>query len=453
MYLAAHGPSFETPAEIRAFRTLGADAVGMSTVPEVILSRHCGLRVAAVSAITNLAEGMGGEPLSHEQTLRNADVAADNLVHARLRVLRRAGEGLMLPAEVIRRKRDGHELSREEVAFLVAGIADGSLSDAQVGALAMALFIRGTAPAERVALTESMRDSGTVLEWDSGPVLDKHSTGGVGDKVSLMLAPIVAACGGAVPMISGRGLGHTGGTLDKLDSIPGYDTAPDIETLRRVVGEAGCAVVGQTADLAPADRRLYAVRDATGTVESIPLIVASILSKKLAAGLDALVMDVKFGSGAFMAAREDAEELARGLVEVAGGAGLPTVALLTDMDQVLGSTAGNALEVREAIDYLTGAAREPRLHEVTMELARSLLAQGGLDADPRARRWTSGEAADRFARMAAALGGPADLLERPSDHLPSAPVQHAVDRRGRRDRHGLPRRRPRHHRPGRQPCP
>ncbi len=331
----------------------------------------------------------------------------------------------MLPAEVIRRKRDGHELSREEVAFLVAGIADGSLSDAQVGALAMALFIRGTAPAERVALTESMRDSGTVLEWDSGPVLDKHSTGGVGDKVSLMLAPIVAACGGAVPMISGRGLGHTGGTLDKLDSIPGYDTAPDIETLRRVVGEAGCAVVGQTADLAPADRRLYAVRDATGTVESIPLIVASILSKKLAAGLDALVMDVKFGSGAFMAAREDAEELARGLVDVAAGAGLPTVALLTDMDQVLGSTAGNALEVREAIDYLTGAAREPRLHEVTMELARSLLAQGGLDADPE-RVLESGEAADRFARMAAALGGPADLLERPSDHLPSAPVQHAV---------------------------
>jgi thymidine phosphorylase len=331
----------------------------------------------------------------------------------------------MLPAEIIRRKRDGIELSRPEVEFLVRGIADGSLSDAQVGALAMALFIRGTAPAERVALTEAMRDSGTVLQWDAGPVLDKHSTGGVGDKVSLMLAPIVAACGGAVPMISGRGLGHTGGTLDKLDSIPGYDTAPDVETLRRVVGEAGCAIVGQTGDLAPADRRLYAIRDATGTVESIPLIVASILSKKLAAGLDALVMDVKFGSGAFMAAREDAEELATALVEVAGGAGLPTVALLTDMNQVLGTTAGNALEVAEAIAYLTGERRDPRLHEVTMELATSLLRQGGLDADPE-RALASGEAAERFARMVAALGGPAELLERPADHLPAAPVQHAV---------------------------
>ncbi len=339
----------------------------------------------------------------------------------------------MLPAEVIRRKRDGHELSPREVAFLVGGIADGWLSDAQVGALAMALFIRGTEPAERVALTEAMRDSGTVIEWDAGkPVLDKHSTGGVGDKVSLVLAPVVAACGGAVPMISGRGLGHTGGTLDKLDSIPGYDTAPDVETLRRVVGEAGCAIVGQTADLAPADRRLYAVRDATGTVESIPLIVASILSKKLAAGLDALVMDVKFGSGAFLPRRQDAEELARALVEVAGGAELPTVALLTDMDQVLGDSAGNALEVAEAIAYLTGARREPRLHEVTMALAASLLVQGGLAAseddarEAAERALDRGEAAERFAGMAASLGGPADLVERPGDHLPAAPVQHAV---------------------------
>src|SRR3954454_8760529 len=287
----------------------------------------------------------------------------------------------MLPAEVIRRKRDGHELTRERAAFLIAGVADGSLSDAQVGALAMALFLNGTGRDERVALTEAMRDSGTVLEWDVGrPVLDKHSTGGVGDKVSLMLAPIVAACGGAVPMISGRGLGHTGGTLDKLDSIPGYDTAPGVEKLQRVVSEAGCAIVGQTADLAPADRRLYAIRDATGPVESIPLIVASILSKKLAAGLGALVMDVKFGSGAFMSARDDAEALARALVDVAGGAGLPTVALLTDMDQVLGETAGNALEVREAIAFLEGRW-ESRLHEVTLRLAGTLLAQGGLYED------------------------------------------------------------------------
>src|SRR6476661_7223854 len=243
----------------------------------------------------------------------------------------------MLPNEVIRRKRDGHALTGEEIAFVVAGITDGGLSDAQVGALAMALFLRGMEPAERVALTTAMRDSGSVLSWDlDRPVLDKHSTGGVGDKVSLILAPVLAACGAYVPMISGRGLGHTGGTLDKLDSIPGYTSTPATEVIKRVVRDVGCAIVGQTADLAPADRRLYAVRDATGTVESIPLIVASILSKKLAEGLDALVLDVKTGSGAFMAAREDAQALARALVEVATGAGLRTVALLTDMDEVLG---------------------------------------------------------------------------------------------------------------------
>jgi thymidine phosphorylase len=336
----------------------------------------------------------------------------------------------VLAAEVIRRKRDGHALTTEELRFLVQGITDGSLSDAQVGALAMALFLRGMEPDERVALTSAMTRSGTVLEWDlDRPVVDKHSTGGVGDKVSLMLAPIVAACGGAVPMISGRGLGHTGGTLDKLDSVPGYDTKPDLDTLRRVIGEAGCAIVGQTAELAPADRRLYAVRDATGTVESIPLIVASILSKKLAAGLDALVMDVKFGSGAFMAAREDADELALALVEVAGGAGLPTVALLTDMDQVLGTTAGNAVEVREALDYLTGAHREPRLHEVTIALAASLLEQSGLADDGRGaaeEALASGAAAGRFAAMAAALGGPSDLLEAPDRHLAAAPVTKAA---------------------------
>jgi len=336
----------------------------------------------------------------------------------------------VLAAEVIRRKRDGHALTTEELRFLVQGITDGSLSDAQVGALAMALFLRGMEPDERVALTSAMTRSGTVLEWDlDRPVVDKHSTGGVGDKVSLMLAPIVAACGGAVPMISGRGLGHTGGTLDKLDSVPGYDTKPDLDTLRRVIGEAGCAIVGQTAELAPADRRLYAVRDATGTVESIPLIVASILSKKLAAGLDALVMDVKFGSGAFMAAREHADELALALVEVAGGAGLPTVALLTDMDQVLGTTAGNAVEVREALDYLTGAHREPRLHEVTIALAASLLEQSGLADDGRGaaeQALASGAAAERFAAMAAALGGPSDLLEAPDRHLAAAPVTKAA---------------------------
>jgi thymidine phosphorylase len=316
----------------------------------------------------------------------------------------------VLAAEVIRRKRDGHALTGEELEFLVRGITDGSLSDAQVGALAMALFLRGMEPEERVGLTAAMTRSGTVMEWDlDRPVVDKHSTGGVGDKVSLMLAPIVAACGGAVPMISGRGLGHTGGTLDKLDTIPGYVSTPDLDRLRTVVSQVGCAIVGQTAELAPADRRLYATRDATGTVESLPLIVASILSKKLAAGLDALVMDVKFGSGAFMAAREDADQLALALVEVAGGAGLPTVALLTDMNEVLGTTAGNALEVREAIDYLTGT-RDPRLHEVTIALAASLIEQGGLARDGRAtaeQALASGAAAERFGAMVAALGGPA----------------------------------------------
>jgi thymidine phosphorylase len=260
-------------------------------------------------------------------------------------------------------------------------------------------------------------------------VLDKHSTGGVGDKVSLMLAPLLAACGAAVPMISGRGLGHTGGTLDKLDSIPGYRTAPDLALFRKVVAECGCAIIGQTADLAPADRRLYAIRDVTATVESIPLITASILSKKLAAGLQGLVMDVKFGSGAFMTEPERARELAASIATVATGAGLPTTALLTDMNQVLGRTAGNALEVREAIDWLHGTARDRRLDEVTLALGAELLLLGRLarDLDDARRQLVAardtGAAAERFQRMVAALGGPADLLERPERHLPAAPVR------------------------------
>lgn len=328
-----------------------------------------------------------------------------------------------LAQELLRRKRDGGTLSEEEIAWLVRGITDGSVSDAQVGALAMAIVINGMAAEERVALTGEMTRSGEVLTWDlDRPVLDKHSTGGVGDKVSLLLAPIVAACGGAVPMISGRGLGHTGGTLDKLDSIPGYETAPDHERFAETVRTAGCAIIGQTGDLAPADKRLYAIRDATGTVESIPLIVASILSKKLAAGLDALVMDVKVGSGAFLPEVEQARELAQAIIEVARGNGLETVALLTDMDRVLGRTAGNAVEVREAIDHLTsGTAGDGRLVEVTLALADHLLRLEGLDADPRAAL-ESGAAADHFARMVATLGGPADLLEHPDTHLPSAPV-------------------------------
>jgi thymidine phosphorylase len=276
-----------------------------------------------------------------------------------------------------------------------------------------------------------------VLDWSDvdlpGPVLDKHSTGGVGDKVSLLLAPIVAACGAAVPMISGRGLGHTGGTLDKLESIPGYDVIPSNDRLREVVAGVGCAIVGQTARLAPADRRLYAIRDATGTVESIPLIVGSILSKKLAAGLDALVMDVKTGSGAMMPSLDRARELAQAIVEVAVGNGLPTVALLTDMDQVLGRSAGNAVEVRESIDHLTGAARDGRMLEVTLALSAELLVLGSLYPDVASARAAaldaleSGAAAERFGAMVAALGGPADLLDAPSRHLPAAPVIREVE--------------------------
>ena len=347
---------------------------------------------------------------------------------------------MALPQEVIRAKRDGGTLGADDIATFVRGITDGSITEGQVAALAMAVFFRGMDAAETVALTLAMRDSGTVLGWDDldGPVLDKHSTGGVGDKVSLVLAPILAACGAYVPMLSGRGLGHTGGTLDKLEAIPGYATRPDLERLRRVVREAGCAIVGQTDDLAPADRRLYAIRDVTATVESVPLITASILSKKLAAGPAALVMDVKVGSGAFLPDLAGASALARSIVDVAQGAGLACAALLTDMDQCLGATAGNALETAEAIAVLRGEPADPRLIEVTLALAAEVLALGGLapDADDGRRRaeaaLASGAAAERFGRMVQALGGPADLLERPERHLASAPVVRAVsaERRG-----------------------
>ena len=340
------------------------------------------------------------------------------------------------PAEVIRRKRDGTTLGEDELAGLVGGIADGSVSDAQIAAFAMAVYFRGMTRAECVSLTRAMTHSGTVLDWSradaSGPMLDKHSTGGVGDKVSLVLAPVVAACGGFVPMISGRGLGHTGGTLDKLASIPGYETTPDVARFRAAVSAAGCAIVGQTVDLAPADRRLYAVRDVTATTDSVPLITASILSKKLAAGLNALVVDVKVGSGALLPSLEAATALAESLLDVGGAAGLPMVALLTDMTQALGDHVGNALEVREAIDFLTGQRREPRLRVVTAALASELLVLGGLARDHAEaesaieRALASGAAAERFARMVAALGGPADLVEHPARHLALAPVQRPV---------------------------
>lgn len=335
-----------------------------------------------------------------------------------------------LPQEIIRKKRDGGVLAPDEIAFLIEGLTDGSVTEGQVAAFAMATFFRGMGMDERVSLTLAMRDSGDVLAWPDadGPVLDKHSTGGVGDNVSLMLAPIVAACGGIVPMISGRGLGHTGGTLDKLDSIPGYRTQPDEALLRRAIGAAGCAIIGQTGDLAPADKRLYAIRDVTATVESVPLITASILSKKLAAGLQGLVLDVKTGSGAFMADMKSARELAESLVTVANGAGLKTSALLTDMNEPLASAAGNAVEVLNAVRYLVGVERDPRLDSVVISLAGEMLVLGGIaegaaDGEGMARgALASGRAAELFGTMVSALGGSADFIEEPLKYLPKAPV-------------------------------
>ncbi|MDP7193434.1 MAG: thymidine phosphorylase [Arenicellales bacterium] len=340
----------------------------------------------------------------------------------------------MLAQEIIRSKRDGAALSEDQIACMVKGLADESISEGQIAAFAMAVFFQGMTMDECTVLTREMTRSGTVLEWSDldlpGPVLDKHSTGGVGDKVSLMLGPIVAACGGFVPMISGRGLGHTGGTLDKLDAIPGYCTAPDNARFRQVVQQTGCAIIGQTSDLAPADKRLYGIRDVTGTVESIPLITASILSKKLAAGLQGLVMDVKTGSGAVSDTMAKAQELAENIVAVANASGLPTSALITDMDQVLGSNVGNALEVAETVAYLKGQ-RDRRLHEVVLALAVELLVLGKIDDSRDAARaraeksLASGAAAEVFGRMVAALGGPADLMDKPEGYLPAAPVARA----------------------------
>ena len=341
----------------------------------------------------------------------------------------------MLPQEIIRRKRDGFPLGFDQIRAFVAGITDNSISEGQIAALAMAILLNGMNRDEAVALTLAMRDSGEVLDWSDlpGPAVDKHSTGGVGDTVSLILAPILAACGAYVPMISGRGLGHTGGTLDKMDAIPGYASQPDTALFRRTVREAGCAIIGQTAALAPADKRFYAVRDVTATIESVPLITASILSKKLAAGLHGLVLDVKLGNGAFMARSREARDLAQSLVDVATAAGLPASALITDMDQPLANAAGNAVEVAAAVDCLTGRRRNGRMIEVTLALAAEMLVLARL-APTQASGLTqatqaleSGAAAERFGRMVAALGGPKDFLGRTDEYLPKAPVIRAVE--------------------------
>ncbi|TDJ12360.1 MAG: thymidine phosphorylase [Gammaproteobacteria bacterium] len=339
---------------------------------------------------------------------------------------------MMLFADVIQKKRDGGELTAPEIEFFVKGLADSSIPAEQVSALAMAVVFKSMTFEETATLTTAMASSGTVLDWRSedlgGPVIDKHSTGGVGDKVSFLLAPIAAACGCFVPMISGRGLGHTGGTLDKIESIPGYQATPDFELFKKVVKSTGCAIIGQTADLAPADRRFYAIRDITATIESIPLITASILSKKIAAGLDGLVMDVKVGSGAFMTSVERAGKLAKSIIGTAATAGLKTHALITDMNEVLGQTAGNAVEIAESIEFLTNNNRESRLNEVVAALCAEMLILTGVEKDHSAARGkveaaiTSGEAAEVFSRMVAELGGPADFLDKYTEYLPKAAI-------------------------------
>ncbi len=338
----------------------------------------------------------------------------------------------MLVTDIIRKKRDGGELSPDEIVFFVSGLADGSIPAEQVSALAMAVFLNSMTPAEAGRLTMEMSASGTVLDWRDqdlgGPVVDKHSTGGVGDKVSFLLAPIAAACGCYVPMISGRGLGHTGGTTDKIESIPGYNATPDFSLFRKVVRDAGCAIIGQTEDLAPADRRFYAIRDVTATVESVPLITASILSKKIAAGLDALVMDIKVGSGAFMVSMDKATALAKSIIATAALANLKTHALITDMNQCLGTTAGNALEIAESMEFLKGETRDARLKDVVMSLCAEMLVVTGLESDRDIAlsrtddAVTSGKAADAFNRMVAGLGGPVDFVQTYGQHLPQAAI-------------------------------
>jgi thymidine phosphorylase len=330
---------------------------------------------------------------------------------------------------ILARLRDGETLREAELFWFAEGLATGEVTDAQAGAFAMAVCARGLGPKGRVQLTAAMRESGRVLTWNlDGPVLDKHSTGGVGDCVSLILAPALAACGAFVPMISGRGLGHTGGTLDKLEAIPGYRTQISVDDLQELVADIGCAIVGASHDLAPADKRLYAVRDVTGTVASIDLITASILSKKLAAGLEALVLDVKLGSGAFMGTHEEALALAQALVDTAQGAGCMTTALITDMSQPTVPAAGNALEVIEVMEVLTSGDLSTPLAKLAQALGGEVLALGGLAADAAdgegriAEALTSGEAADAFGEMVAALGGPHDFTDRWRDRLPAARV-------------------------------
>ena len=335
----------------------------------------------------------------------------------------------MIPQEIIRSKRDKNKLSNEEIKIFVDGIISGEFSDSQIAAMSMAILLNGMDKEETAELTRCMTHSGEILTWKdlSNPelVCDKHSTGGVGDKVSLILAPILAACGLYVPMISGRGLGHTGGTLDKFDSIPGYNTQPDIETFKQVVKSVGCAIIGQTPSLAPADKKLYSIRDIVGTVESLPLITSSILSKKIASGLNSLVLDVKVGNGSFNTTEEIARNLANSLVSVAQDAGIKCEAILTDMNQVLGHSAGHALEMKESIEYLTNSFKNPRLEKITNELATSLLVQSCDCSKEEAilkinSAVNSGKAAEKFEMMVSALGGDKNFLSNYNNLLGSS---------------------------------
>ena len=335
----------------------------------------------------------------------------------------------MIAREVIAALRRAEMPNSDDLTAFVIGLADGTVTDAQAGAFAMAACLNGLGEGGRVALTRAMRDSGDVLHWDlPGPVLDKHSTGGVGDCVSLLLAPALASLGVYVPMISGRGLGHTGGTLDKLESIPGLTTEQPEDAFRRIVADTGAAIVAASSDIAPADRRLYAIRDVTATVDSIDLITASILSKKLAGGIEALVLDVKVGSGAFMATPDEAEALALALVDTANGAGCPTAALITDMNQPLAPAVGNALEVIEVMEALVDGDTDTPLTQITAELGGTVLALSGLAADRAegaamvVNALSSGAALERFGAMITAMGGPTDFTDRWRDRLPAAPV-------------------------------
>ena len=336
----------------------------------------------------------------------------------------------MLFKELILKKRLGKELTKNEINWFISNLTSNHLSEGQIASLAMAICLKGMTFEERVQLTLAMKNSGKTLSWDlPGPIIDKHSTGGVGDTVSLILAPVLAACGAYVPMISGRGLGHTGGTLDKFDSIPGYNTSPNEALLRRVVSKVGCAIIGQTNELAPADKRLYAIRDVTGTVESIDLITASILSKKLAAGLEGLVIDVKCGNGAFMQDFNEASNLAKSLVTVSNESGCKTTALVTDMNQPLSQSIGNALEVLAAIDILNGSSKDYRLLEVTNSLGVSILCSSNICKNKKEAQLlissvlSSGKAAEKFSQMISELGGANDFFEKPKNYLTPSNIQ------------------------------